>query len=67
MMVKGEKCHCGHAMRSHSSYYYGMRIYTDCKFCDCLVYIPKSSKKSEWVEVNRIKSGLTNNGDKQDV
>ena len=52
------KCHCGHAMRSHHSYYYGQRNYTNCKFCECLIYVPKSSKKSEWERLNKIKVEL---------
>ena len=58
-MNYGEKCHCGHAMRSHSSSMgligAGLRLYSSCRYCDCKAYVPKSGKKSEWEYLNNLK------------
>ena len=57
-MTYGEKCYCGHAMRSHSSFFYGRRHYRGCRFCGCKLYSEKSSGKEEWVRLNKIQSEL---------
>jgi len=48
--MTGKKCRCGHAMRSHMSSMgligAGIRNYSNCRYCDCNEYIPKSSEKS---------------------
>ena len=54
-MSYNEKCHCGHAKKSHSGGYIGMRLYSTCKTCDCIQYSPKSEGKEEWKRMQRLR------------
>ena len=54
-MSYNEKCYCGHAKKSHSGGYIGMRLYSGCKTCDCIQYSPKSEGKEEWKRMQRFR------------
>ena len=49
--MTGEKCYCGHAKKSHSGAFIGIRLHSKCKTCDCSQYSPKSDGKEAWVDL----------------